>query len=231
MFYDVMKGLFVSILVVFWLWLGVGSAVESVNSLVSVSKPPSTSAVILSQSSTIKTTKSTSTTSTVSCLYPVNPFLGNIGNSDGSDCMRPGNPDILEGYVNPYVWATWDRVMASSCSSVFQKSLDEFKATGVVTSYEITNMGEYDKPVQTETMIQYAEWFNYQPKAGSGCCLNCTVYGGNVQVYYWPTSSLPAIAPNATISGSTTALPPAMTVPPTVLVNDANFTLLVSISF
>jgi hypothetical protein len=110
-------------------------------------------------------------------------------------------------YSNPYVYATWDPIVASSCSKVFQSLYDQFKSTGEVTSWQITPTGENGQPVTTETFVQYEDWFTFVPKAGSGCCLNCTLYGGNVQVYYWPT---PAPTPAASI-----------------LVNEANFTLFV----
>jgi hypothetical protein len=172
-----------------------------------VSAAPSFSNSTITKPPSAITSITSSTTSARSCLYSVNPYLGTIGDDPDSDCMRPGDPDVLEGGYNPYVYATWDPIVASSCSKVFQSSYDQFKSTGEVTSWQITPTGENGQPVNTETFVQYKEWFNFVPKEGSGCCLNCTLYGGNVQVYYWPT---PAPTPAASI-----------------LVNEANFTLFV----
>jgi hypothetical protein len=51
-----------------------------------ITKPPSTTTSITS-----------ATAAASSCLYPVNPYLGAIGDDPDSDCMRPGDPDVLEG--------------------------------------------------------------------------------------------------------------------------------------
>ena len=55
--------------------------------------------------------------------------------------------------------------------------------------------------------------------ASPPCCALCTLYGGNVQVYYWPTQT--QSSPVSAL-GNRTQSPPAST-----LVNDAGFTLYV----
>jgi hypothetical protein len=87
----------------------------------------------------------------------VNPGLGAVGDDPDTDCMRPGDPEVLEGDYNPYVYATWDPPMASSCSEVFQSSFDQFKSTGVITSYQITPTDDSGQPAYTETIVQYEE--------------------------------------------------------------------------
>ncbi len=139
-----------------------------------------------------------------SCLYPSNPADGTYGNWEDSDCMRPGDPVVNVGAYNIYKYeASWDPVMSSSCSSQFESSLSSWEATAPITSFGFTATDEEGKPVQTESYVQYVDFFTFAPP--TGCCLNCTLYGGNVQVYYWPT--------------------PAPTPAVSTLVNDVGFTL------
>jgi hypothetical protein len=72
------------------------------------------------------------------------------------------------------------------------------------------------------TQYNYASSFSFT--AEKPCCFNCTLYGGNVQVYYWPTAAPASIAnstaPPFRAANSTTA-PSAVS----TLVNSAGFTL------
>jgi hypothetical protein len=61
---------------------------------------------------------------------------------------------------------------------------------------------------------QYAEDFSFKPT--SPCCSSCTIYGGDVQVYYWPTATA---APSAQATGVTNSSSPQ------TLVDAAGFTL------
>lgn len=42
-----------------------------------------------------------------------------------------------------------------------------------------------DDPVATDSPS--SGWSIFNPTMSAPCCLNCTVFGGNAQVYYWPT--------------------------------------------
>jgi hypothetical protein len=81
---------------------------------------------------------------------------------------------------------------------------DEIKLL-TTSYYTITNMAltTLIEPATTPFAQYVSPYFSYQ--ASSPCCMFCTLYGKNVQVYYWPT--------------------PAASPPVSTLVNAANFTL------
>ena len=95
----------------------------------------------------------------------------------------------------------------SYCSSLFVSSSSHYSSTVALTS---TTVAPYTllatattELVREEVYVYNQGRFSYSPSAP--CCLNCTLFGGTVQVYYWPT--------------------PAPSPPVTKLVNAANFTL------
>jgi hypothetical protein len=200
------------------LLVGLGEAQLFTNSSASTPTTLSTSAIKSSGSTTIASQDAVTTSY---CLpgYTSSPYY---------DCQRPGDPQILEGMYNPYEWASWDPPMASSCSKVFQSSYDEFRSTGSIFTATVSFEDEDGNlNGQVTTYAQYYDWFYYTPKKGSGCCLNCTLYGGDVEVYYWPTSTLSApYASNATTTASNASQTHgAVSVVSSLLVNEANFTL------
>ena len=81
-------------------------------------------------------------------------------------------------------------------------------ATAAITTMsEVYTPDTGGLPYTTEYNVQFDNFFSYSPV--EPCCGNCTLYGGDVLVYYWPT--------------------PAPTPGVTELVNAANFTLFVTL--
>lgn len=172
-----------------------------------------------------------------SCLYPIQSDVDDGSVEAGSDfnCNRPGDPQVLEGNNNRYVYASWTDI-ASTCSVIFESSLSAWmvcnffvlcclrqrshlisnkpripligsKATADYQSRYITFTRETETtPYTTQTNVVYNDFFSYS--AQEPCCLNCTLTGGDVQVYWWPTSTAGASLPSK-------------------LINSANFTLFV----
>lgn len=113
------------------------------------------------------------------------------------------------------------------CSSLFESSSSHFLSTVALTSSTVAPYTIIETPflltetegsaltltvtetaattelVGGEVYVYNQNRFTFIPSAP--CCLNCTLFGGTVQVYYWPT--------------------PAPSPPVTKLVNAANFTL------
>jgi hypothetical protein len=144
--------------------------------------------------------------------------------ANGDDCRLPYSPYYNLDLYNP--WNTTQNPtnilppnpsLASYCSSVFVDALDSWMATAAVYYYgntyvaETTNrMGDISSyTTSTTTWARFQDELFFTPKAP--CCLNCTLYGGTVQVYYWHT--------------------PAPSPPVTALVDSSNFTLRVATCF
>jgi hypothetical protein len=156
-------------------------------------------------------TSSSDTSWTSSCLY--DPGLG-YGN-----CNRPGDP-VHEIYINPYDTSSFPSVflgtpsLANLCSEMFVSDYNQFLGTGVITTTTYPGYTAYpDGPssalyspvIDTSEVLNvyYIDTWTYT--AEPPCCLGCTLFGGSVQVYYWPT---PASSPSVS-----------------TLVNSAGFTL------
>jgi hypothetical protein len=67
-------------------------------------------------------------------------------------------------------------------------------ATAIITTQTVTYSDQVSElPYTTEAWVHFDGGFSY--KAAEPCCYNCSLYGGDVQVYYWPT---PAPTPGVT---------------------------------
>ena len=143
------------------------------------------------------TTSFTSTAST--CLYSAQSGIN-------ADCNRPGDPGTID-YNNPYDTVVYpdnilpaNATLASLCSSLFLSDESVFYATASISTYTQTG---YTYPaandpssivtVPTETDAFYPEDWSFT--ASPPCCLDCTLFGGTVSVYAWPT---PAPTPGVT---------------------------------
>lgn len=95
--------------------------------------------------------------------------------------------------------------------TLWDDAFSSWEATAAVTSLSLIAATTSTIDPDDDDVVTFASWWSvsyvsdfppYTPSAP--CCALCTLYGGNVQVYYWPI---------------TTASPPIST-----LVNDAGFT-------
>jgi hypothetical protein len=146
-----------------------------------------------------------------SCKYPLQSAVdsGSVKDGDYEDCNRPGDPEVLGGNYNIYEYE-YSGSIASQCSVSFEDSLTSWMATAPITTQSIVYTDEVSGvPYTTQYDVVYDNFFSFAP--AEPCCGNCTLYGGDVQIYYWPT--------------------PAPTPGVTKLVNEANFTLFVFSSF
>lgn len=161
-------------------------------------------AASLFPNSTTSTSGSTSSTMTTTSMSTACPSTGL--DSSYRDCRRPDDPGYF--YIsqivnlNPYNTTKYpydiyppNATIADFCSSDWSSALEAFFATAPIKNEGIS--------YSSTTLYEYAESFSYT--TSKPCCLNCTIFGGTVQVYYWPTS---------------TASPPVST-----LVDKSNFTL------
>jgi hypothetical protein len=103
-----------------------------------------------------------------------------------------------EGASNPYDTTLYpynivpaNATLASFCSSAFEAETSLWLATASVTesTWAITFLdGAKSTTASTTDSMAYSSYdepFTYTP--APPCCLNCTLYGGHVQVFYWPT--------------------------------------------
>jgi hypothetical protein len=91
----------------------------------------------------------------------------------------------VNAYYNPYNTSLYpynivppNATLASICNAQWTS-----QNSGYLTSAAYTHQGDYCYPVG----IQYSLVDPLPVTPVEPCCLNCTIYGGNVQVYYWPT--------------------------------------------
>lgn len=143
-------------------------------------------------------TLSTSTATTSSCLYPVTiePYFQYY------DCNRPGDPQ-LPNTANPYeLFFDYSDPFVSQCSSSWDSSFSSWLATVPIITQTSTFSEALDEPegyiayttvLTTQTYVNFGGDFSYT--AAAPCCYNCSLYGGDVQVYAWPT---PAPTPAVT---------------------------------
>jgi hypothetical protein len=137
--------------------------------------------------------------------------------ANGDDCRLPyspnyqGQPNFYNTSLYPTMILPPNPSLASYCSSMFDDALDSWMATAAVYYFGNTyvvqttdNKGDVSSyTTATTTSARFQDEMFFTPSAP--CCLNCTLYGGTVQVYYWPT--------------------PAPSPPVTALVDSSNFTL------
>lgn len=137
------------------------------------------------------------------------------------DCDRSGQPfySSYMGFNNPYYDYEYLQymlyVVASSslldhCITLWDDQFSQWEGTAAVTSLSL--IPATTSSLYTDDVYIYASWWSVSSVSGfppytasAPCCALCTLYGGNVQVYYWPTM---------------TESPPVST-----LVNEAGFTL------
>jgi hypothetical protein len=137
------------------------------------------------------------------------------------NCDRSGDPYFSSymGFNNPYYdfeymeYMMYKHPSASLmdyCITLWDNSFSQWEATAAVTS--ISLIPATTSSLYSDVVYTYASWWSvsyvsdFPPYTASApCCALCTLYGGNVQVYYWPT---------------TTESPPVST-----LVNEGGFTL------
>lgn len=93
------------------------------------------------------------------------------------ECERSGAP-THSAYWNPYTAA------GNNCSSSWDSESENYFATAPITT---TVDG-------IQTSVLYDEPWSFVPT--TPCCLNCSIFGGTVQVYYWAT---PAPSPPVSI--------------------------------
>lgn len=169
-------------------------------------------------SASITSIACSTTTSSSSSLITNPPACPSHGlDANGNDCRLPYSPYYL-GPPNWYNTSLYPTIilppnpsLASYCSSMFDDALDSFMATDPAYYYDNTyivqttdNIGDVSLyTTTTTTWARFQDQMFFTPSAP--CCLNCTLYGGTVQVYYWPT--------------------PAPSPPVTALVDSSNFTL------
>jgi len=125
---------------------------------------------------------------------------------------QPGVP-YLTAFSNPYETITFpsNPSRASLCSSDWTQQILQYistadVSTGLVYSETIvtTINGQISALVSSATQEMFVgPEFAYT--VSTPCCLQCTLFGGTVQVFYWPT--------------------PAPSPPVTALVNTAGYTL------
>ncbi|MCJ1393764.1 hypothetical protein MMC18_006640 [Xylographa bjoerkii] len=118
--------------------------------------------------------------------------------------------------LHPYNIVPPNPSLASYCGSVWSQQGKQFLTTAAWQTFSGTFWSEAWVEASTATgssisstlftgLYQYLNIGDTIPAPTSApCCLNCTVFGGNVQVFYWPT--------------------PAPSPPVTSLVNSAGFT-------
>lgn len=135
------------------------------------------------------------------------------------DCERSEQPfyTYTAGFGNPYydgdkINKNIDDTLIVYCASQSRSQVSQFLATAPITAGPIvpksTFVTSWFSLSQTESWSAYTPYY-YVPEftftASKPCCLSCTLFGGNVQVYNWPT--------------------PAPSPPVSTLVNSNGFTL------
>lgn len=117
-------------------------------------------------------------------------------------------------------WSTIETIEAIVTISTTIKGVPTFTTTSALTTY--TDAGPFTWSAFSQ--YQYVSQFTYT--ADKPCCFNCTLYGGNVQVYYWPTAAPSGIA-NSTAPPFRAANTTTPHTAVSTLVNAAGFTLYV----
>jgi hypothetical protein len=150
-----------------------------------------TNPMTITPPSAVTTSSDTSWTST--CLY--DPGFG-YGN-----CHRPGDP-VHAVYLNPYDTSSFPSVflgtpsLATLCSEIFVTEYNSFLSTGIITTTTYPGYTAYpDGPsswlyspvIDTSEVLNVYYEETWTCTAEPPCCLDCTLFGGDVQVYYWPT--------------------------------------------
>ena len=145
----------------------------------------------ITKPATLSTASSAAPTSSQSCLYPVASGLY----APYFDCNRPGDPELPTNASNPYddIVYVFSDPLASQCSSSYESSFSSWMASAIITTQTVTYSDQSEVAYTTEAWVHFEGGFSY--KAAEPCCYNCSLYGGNVQVYYWPT---PAPTPGVT---------------------------------
>jgi hypothetical protein len=132
-----------------------------------------------------------------------------------SNCNEPGDPDWnLYEFDNPYLLAgNNDSAMLANpslrsfCSNSWESQFSQYRSTASWSTMTITeswpattevatidNYREdttetftYSAETFTETMVDYP--FAASLPMSSPCCFDCTLWGGSIEVYYWPSTT------------------------------------------
>jgi hypothetical protein len=169
--------------------------------------PNSTSSTTLNSTrltiTSVAAASSSDTSWTSTCLYNPGDGYGNCNRAGDPYPGFPYNPydsaDVSISVNNPSI--------LTYCSQLFESDFSQWEATAAITTEVTTevytgytpyadgpssSLSLYSTQIDTTTQsdVYYVDSFSFT--AAEPCCLICTLYGGNVQVYYWPT---PAITP------------------------------------
>jgi hypothetical protein len=181
------------------LFITIASASSFYQNSTSSTASNSSDAIITS----VAAASSSDTSWTSTCLY-------NPGEGYG-DCNRVGDPIIDEPW-NPYdtnivSFSAVNPSLLIYCSQQFDSDFSQWEATASISTEVTTEVytgytpyteapsgsfSLYSTQIDTTTQSYVFAVDSFQFTAAVPCCLSCTLYGGNVQVYYWPT---PAITP------------------------------------
>lgn len=130
---------------------------------------------------------------------------------EGYPICRTGDPYMTLWAFNPYDTSNFpnnivppNTALANYCSADWSRSFAEYISTAPVTTstaVEVTTTTNSDAQITSFTTTEVDVWYNgpaFSYPTKSPCCLNCTLFGGTVQVYYWPTAAPNATAPPVT---------------------------------
>ena len=118
------------------------------------------------------------------------------------NCYRPGDPDAGLDFRSPYntTWYPWNIVppnpsLASYRAALFTSTLSHWLATAEVTTMANSAvLYAYMNSIPTGISVSEPGRFTWTAP-GPPCCLNCTVFGGQVQIMVWPTPApTPAVS-------------------------------------
>ena len=159
------------------------------------------SAVVYSNSSTVPS--SITSAATLPTLTAGNGGISfpTICPDPGEVCWRSGMPKFnysSANFQNPYIQegifnnTPVEPALRDFCGSMFGRDilsyLNSEPAWPISPPITITE--------KNEESASFAWDFTY--KASTPCCGTCSLFGGDVQVYYWPSTTAIAGAPNAT---------------------------------
>lgn len=189
-------------------------------------------AIIMSAAEALVSNSSSTHSSTPSSITTTSTSLGSLSSNAAALLSTTYETEWSGGEYNPYGPDAWGfpnsapPSLASYCSSLFEAASSAFLSTVALTSQTVppstitvtpftltetepsTTFYDTETSATTELVGERVYVYNQVPftySPSSPCCLNCTLFGGTVQVYHWPTS-----APSP---------------PVTELVNAAKFTL------
>lgn len=125
----------------------------------------------------------------MTCPQPYSNFYG-------YNCYRPGDPDAGLDFRSPYNTTLYpwnvippDPSLASYCAALFTSTLSHWLATAEIVTYPNNNVFYAwlnSIPAETTGSPSVPGVFTWTAP-GPPCCLNCTVFGDQLQLMVWPT--------------------------------------------